>query len=51
MVCWSVLGLILVAVLVTLAIVSLMYAWYLHKLDKSGVRIKSDSMQGEMIFI
>merc|ERR1712227_1011032 len=30
LVCWSVLGLILVAVLVTLAIVSLMYAWYLH---------------------
>jgi len=43
LVCWSVLGLILVAVMMVLTIVFLMYAWYLHKLDKSGVRIKSDN--------
>jgi len=43
MLCWSVLALILLPVLIVVTILSVMGGWYLRKLEKSGVRMVSES--------
>jgi len=45
--CWSVLGLLLAPVLLSLCLVSGLSSWYLHKLDTQGARIVPEKTQGD----